>query len=295
MILSTGDLLSLTDTAITAARQAGAILTHYPQGEIAVQNKIGGESLASQVLTEVDLLCQEVILKTLLPTCQSFDLALLSEESIDDKKRLEKDYFWSIDPLDGTLAFIESTSGYAVSIALVSRTGEALIGVIYDPIKQTLYHAVRGLGAFRNKQAWRIEKLSFPASTSLTIVSDRSFLQQSYYTRVMSELEGFALESGFDGLQSIQHGGAAMNSCWVLENSPACYFKFPKSKNGGGSLWDYAASTCIFSETGAYVSNIHGQALELNRADSCFMNHQGILYASTPDIAQKVREIYRMI
>lgn len=292
MTLSTDDLLLLGNTAITAALQAGEVLTHYPRHRITVQNKGGGDSLASQVLTEVDLQCQQVILKTLLPTCQSFDLALLSEESMDDKKRLEKDYFWSIDPLDGTLAFIESTSGYAVSIALLAKTGEALIGVIYDPIKQTLYHAIKGLGAFRNKTSWRIEQPAIGSSSYLTIVSDRSFLQYSYYTKVMSELEIYAHECGFNGLHSIQHGGAAMNACWVLENAPACYFKFPKKQNGGGSLWDYAASACIFNETGAIVSNIHGQALELNRADSCFMNHQGILYASSGDIAQQIRKIY---
>ena len=292
MILSSDDLLLLGNSAISAALQAGEVLTHYPRHKVIVKNKSGGDSLASQVLTEVDLQCQQVILETLLPTCQSFDLALLSEESIDDKKRLEKDYFWSIDPLDGTLAFIEATSGYAVSIALLAKTGEALIGVIYDPIKKTLYHAIKGLGAFRNKTSWHIKQPALSGSCYLTIVSDRSFLQGSYYSKVMSELEIFAHKSGFNGLHSIQHGGAAMNACWVLENAPACYFKFPKKQNGGGSLWDYAASACIFNETGAIVSNIHGQALELNRGDSCFMNHQGILYASSPDIAQQIRKLY---
>lgn len=38
----------------------------------------------------------------------------------------------------------------------------------------------------------------------------------------------------YDGLKIIQQGGAAMNACWVLEQEPACYFKFPKPEAGGG-------------------------------------------------------------
>ncbi|MBE9525812.1 MAG: inositol monophosphatase [Proteobacteria bacterium] len=292
MLLSHKDLQTLADIAISAACQAGDILIQYAQQEVIVQHKIGGENLASQVLTKVDILCQEVILKILQSSCKDFDLALLSEESEDDQSRLEKDYFWSIDPLDGTLPFIESTSGYAVSIALVSRSGSAVIGVIFDPIEKTLYHAIRGCGAFRNKQAWSIEVSSI-TNHPLTIVSDRSFLKYPYYEAVISELKHFAHERGLDGLKTIQHGGAAMNACWVLENSPACYFKFPKTQNGGGSLWDYAASSCIFNEIGAYVNDIHGQALELNRADTCFMNQQGVLFTTHKNIEKKIQEIYK--
>lgn len=74
----------------------------------------------------------------------------MTEESPDNRERLKKDFFWCIDPLDGTLPFIESTSGYAVSIALVAHDGTPYIGVIYDPVEQVLYHAVKGCGVLRN-------------------------------------------------------------------------------------------------------------------------------------------------
>lgn len=287
MPLSHHNLISLADTAISAACQAGEIIQQHSQHQLNIQTKIAGDSIASQVLTEVDLLCQTSILKILQPSCQEFNLAILSEELEDDKARLEKDYFWSIDPLDGTLPFIENNSGYAVSIALVSRAGTALIGVIYDPIEKVLYHAIDGAGAFRNHQAWQLQQNQF-----LTFVSDRSLLQQKNYPQLKPQIENMALELGYTGIKTIQHGGAAMNACWVLENAPACYFKFPKSQNGGGSLWDYAASSCIFNQINAYVSDIYGHPLQLNRADSCFMNHRGILYASDDYIAQKIQTIF---
>lgn len=86
-----------------------------------------------------------------------------------------------------------------------------------------------------------------------------------------------------------------MNACWVLEKSPACYFKFPKPEDGGGCLWDYAATACLFNESGAVVSDIQGQSLDLNRPDSSFMNHRGVLYASTPAMAKEIMYLFQEI
>jgi len=295
MHLTKNELDLLAQKAVSAARSAGAIISQYSKKSVSVQKKTGGESPASQVVTKVDYLCQEAILKILLPTCEQFDLALLTEESEDNKKRLEKDYFWCIDPLDGTLPFIESTPGYAVSIALVSCSGSAVIGVVFDPVKQILYHAVQGKGAFLNNKPWQLLSTAITQSSVLTIVSDRSFLQLDYYTQLMTELENIALQSGFSTIKTIQYGGAVMNACWVLENSPACYFKFPKEQQGGGSLWDYAATVCIFNELGGIVADIYGRPLDLNRSDSCFMNHRGIYYAYGCDIDKQILEIYNIL
>jgi 3'(2'), 5'-bisphosphate nucleotidase/myo-inositol-1(or 4)-monophosphatase len=291
MKLTDSDLLLLAQYAITAARQAGQIINQYSHRPITVKTKAGGTSLASQVVTEVDHLCQDVILQTLIPTCETFDLALLSEETPDDLKRLKKDYFWCIDPLDGTLPFIESTPGYAVSIALVARDGNPHIGIIYDPVEQTLYHAIKGQGAFRNGKPW-ILKPSSPKQ-SLTFIADRSFKQHSSFSETLAELQNLAATMGYKGCNTILYGGAVMNACWVLEKLPACYFKFPKPEAGGGSLWDYAATACLFLEAGAITSDINGAPLDLNRPDSTFMNHNGVLYASDQMLAEQIMDLYK--
>ena len=71
----------------------------------------------------------------------------------------------------------------------------------------------------------------------------------------------------------------------VLEHAAACYIKLPKPEDGGGSIWDFAATACIVREAGAWVSNIHGAELDLNRRDSTFMNHQGVVFASSEQLA----------
>ena len=83
-----------------------------------------------------------------------------------------------------------------------------------------------------------------------------------------------------------------MNACKVLANPHACYVKFPK-QNGGGSLWDYAGTACIFSEVGAIATDIYGQPFDLNRADSTLMGHRGILFATDETLAQRIRALFR--
>jgi len=80
-----------------------------------------------------------------------------------------------------------------------------------------------------------------------------------------------------------------MNAMQVLEDPPGCYFKFPKPQQGGGSLWDFAASTAIFDACGAVACDFYGQPLELNRVESTFMNHRGVLYATDAVLAGEIQ------
>lgn len=295
MRLSDNDLYLLGQCAISAACQAGHLIAGYSQRAVAVNTKNAGSSLAAQVVTEVDHLSQEIILQTLHPACEIYDLAVLSEEAPDDQLRLHKDFFWSIDPLDGTLPFIESVPGYSVSIALVSREGLPLIGVVYDPLTQTLFHAIKGQGAWINQRALEPMK-SFPAAKkTLTFITDKSFADDGLYQATLLGLEHIALDLGYAGAVLQLQGGAAMNACQVLTNSSACYFKFPKPHLGGGSVWDYAATSCLFQEAGAPVSDVYGDSLALNPVGSLFMNHCGVLYSSDQAIANKMIGLYQKL
>lgn len=288
MMLKEKELIQLCQIAIDAAIEAGQIISENKDRQLDVKNKTGADSLASQVVTEVDLLSQEVILKHILPTCKEFDLALLTEESTDDKSRFEKDFFWCIDPMDGTLPFIKSNPGYSVSIALISKSGEPLIGVVYDPLEETLYHAIKGKGAFKNREEWRPE--TGKGNTKVTLVIDPGFSKHKWYDATLE-----AFKSTYKKVQMIELGGAVMNAVWVMDNSPALYFKFPKKETGGGSLWDFAATACIFNETNAIVSDFFGNPLDLNRSDSSFMNHRGVIYASSFKLKEQIISVYKSL
>ncbi|NPD44260.1 MULTISPECIES: 3'(2'),5'-bisphosphate nucleotidase CysQ [unclassified Lentimicrobium] len=270
------NLSLLTNIAIKAAHSAGKVIQKYMNDEIKVENKKGGESYASQVLTAVDLECEKVILSHLLPTCDEFDIALLSEETEDDGSRFEKDFFWCIDPMDGTLAFINKQAGFSVSIALVAKDGTPYIGVVFDPSTDTLYHAIKGKGAFKNGIPWKIKHII----NLLTYTTDRTLEDTPRATEIESLLNKHVEKLGLNGLREIAGAGAVLNAILVLENGPACMLKLPKKENGGGSIWDFAATACIYQELGLPATNYKGGKLDLNKKDGTFMNHEGVFYAN---------------
>ncbi len=292
MRLETEDLVYLCEFAIEAARAAGKHIAENSVGDVQVNRKSDQGTYASQVVTEVDLECDKIILGHLQSTIEKFDLGLLTEETEDRGDRLEKDYFWCVDPLDGTLPFIEKTHGYSVSIALVSKSGEPQIGVIYDPKEALLYHAIAGVGAFKNEDMWLLEPPQ--SSKTLTWIMDRSLLDDPRFGMLQKELESYAEKKGQE-LKTIQIGGGALNACWVLECAPACYLKLPKKSNGGGSLWDYSASACIHEWMDGSVTDIFGGALELNRKESTYLNHRGVLYSSDTALAKDLMELCQRI
>ncbi|MDB0031533.1 inositol monophosphatase, partial [Opitutales bacterium] len=258
------DLNRLTTHAVNAALDAGDLIKHYQDIEVEVLHKDGGDTYASQVVTEVDQKAQDAILRILKPTCCEFDLALLTEESEDDCSRFEKNYFWCIDPLDGTLPFTRKEPGYSVSIALVARDGSPQIGVVYDPVHDILWQATKGYGVKRNGIPWKMQS----KGNELVFTYDRSFEDHPERLRVLRELENYAGSVGLQGVVATQFGGAVINACHSLESAPGCHFKFSKPQEGGGSIWDYAATACLYEEAGAEVSDVHGNPLDLNRQDS---------------------------
>ena len=285
--MKVGDFEKLTGLAVHAAKEAGRIINSFSQQEVEVECKDGGHTYASQVVTVVDRKAQDAILETLSPACDEYDFALLTEESEDDHSRFQKEYFWCIDPLDGTLPFTKKEPGYSVSIALVAKCGKPQIGVVYDPVHDVLWEAAIGRGVKKNDQPWMMNS----DSEILTFTYDRSFEKHPERQKVLDELNSYAQALGLTKVHAAQYGGAVINACHALESAPGCHFKFAKPEEGGGSIWDYAATACLFEQAGASVSDVYGDALDLNRSDSTFMNHRGAVYATDASLASKIRAI----
>ena len=291
MNLGATDLRQLGNIAAQAAAAGGEVIATYSVRGVEVETKRGGESYASQVVTEADRESQAAVLDILRPTLERFDLGLLAEESTDDLSRFEKDFFWCVDPLDGTLSFIEEHAGYSVSVALVSKTGTPMIGAVLDPSTGLLYTAIKGQGAFRNREAFRCDLSSQRASGPLKLFADRSLKTDPRYESLLAQLTDVARARGLDGLEPIFGQGAVLNGCCVAAEASACYFKLPNPKPSGGSLWDFSASAGIVLEWGGIVSDIFGAPLDLNRPVGTFMNHRGVLFASDVDLAKQIRAI----
>ncbi|WP_298555825.1 inositol monophosphatase family protein [uncultured Algibacter sp.] len=268
------DLQHLTNIAIEAALSAGNIIQKHMNTDVVVEQKEGGSTYASQVVTKVDRACETIILSHLKPTCKTFDIGLLSEETEDDKSRFEKDAFWCIDPLDGTLAFINKQPGFSVSIALTAKDGTPLIGVVFNPSTQTLYHAIKSNGAYKNNNPWNIKN----TNDYLTYLTDKKLKDTPKSTEIQKILNRHQANLGLKNIKEISGKGAVMCAISVLENGPACFLKFPKKELGGGSIWDYAATACIYTELGLLATDFNGEPLDLNKKDGTFMNEKGVYY-----------------
>ncbi|MEM7374409.1 MAG: inositol monophosphatase family protein [Bacteroidota bacterium] len=270
------DLKQLSKIAIKAALAAGKVIQKYMSEEVAVEKKQGGASYASQVVTKVDKESESIILSHLIPSCEEFGLALVSEETEDDGSRFEKDFFWCVDPMDGTLAFIKKQPGFSVSIALLAKDGTPFIGVVFDPSTDLLYHAIKGHGAYKSGSLWEIN----PANEHLSYVTDRKLKDTPRLEEIEELLAGMAKKMNLNGVQEIDGAGSVINAIRVLEHGPACMLKFPKKEKGGGCIWDYAATACIYRELNLPATNFEGGRLDLNRKDGTFMNHEGIFFSN---------------
>ncbi|MCX2742737.1 inositol monophosphatase [Mangrovivirga sp. M17] len=266
----------LTDTAIEAAKKAGNYIKSFPREDLNVEMKDEQETLASQVVTQVDKEVESLIVEHLKDSMSEYDLGLLTEETTDDQSRLKKAFFWCIDPIDGTLSFVENQEGYAVSIALISRSGVPCIGVVYDPVNSVLYYASKGLGAYKDGH-----KIQINESDDLNIYLDRSSAKDERYEKILDHLK----KQGFNITGPKLGYGAVMNAIKSIENAPGCYFKLSKKSEGGGSIWDFAATCCIYTEAGLTCINEEGQPLNLNNEKTTFMHESGIIYSSNHEVA----------
>ncbi len=287
--LTRTELKTLRDTAITAAAEAGQYIQSQFDQHYVKQTKVGGDSLASQIVTEVDIEAQRIILSYLEESIGSHDLGLLTEESEDDESRAVKDYFWCIDPMDGTLPFTEQRTGYAVSIALISNAGDPVIGVVYIPDLADCYASIQGEGVSLNNQPFMRNESQ--DKNTIHVFMDQSFKAESYFEFVTTQLEALTLKSM--ARQIVYHSsfGGVRNAIGVMSSGAGCYFKFPKSRPGCGSIWDYAATRLFFEELGLPVSDAKGASLHLNNTTTTFMNHGGILYSTNDKLVKSIQEI----
>lgn len=269
--------VKLQKIAEEAAKKAGSYIHSHKENNIETEFKKNQKSLASQVVTEIDRNSQKIILDELYPTIIKYNLGVLTEESNDDGSRFMKDFFWAIDPLDGTLSYINQTDGYSVSIALISKCGDVIIGVVYNPVNDLLYSSIKGSGVFCNGLILTKRNRNFSFSY------DSSFNESKYFQNSIAVINDYALSKKISKIITIAKSGAVINAVSIIESGAGCYFKFPKSTIGGGAIWDFAATSLFFSEMGYIVTNFYNKEINFN-SENLFMNSNGIIFSTDIDL-----------
>lgn len=278
--LTSEQLNTLMHQGSEAALKAGRYIQEKGKQPFTVQLKEGVVSLDAQVVTEIDLASQAIIIEGLREGMQRFDVGLLGEETPDDLSRHRKPYFWCIDPLDGTLPFTQKREGSAVSIGLVNRRGQSVLGIIYDLNTSVLYAGNSAdKKTYKQHEIWRPEPSH---SNTLHLFVDKNLRDHTYFSHWINELKSNITTYGWESLTLHSGMGSVKQSLSVLEHANAVFVKYPK-KNGACSIWDIAASVAVYESLGFYARDLFGNAFQLNPPAGELTLHKVGLYFSHDD------------
>jgi myo-inositol-1(or 4)-monophosphatase len=244
------DLAKALDDARKGAEIACELMMRRYKGEYAVYTKEDAGDRAGAVLTEADLECDAALqehFSALYP-----DHAIVSEESVEKLVEgwHEKEWIWFIDPIDGSLSYLEGTDNFGVSIGL-TRRGEAVLGVLGNPARGLEAWAVRGMGAYVNGQ---LVKLGSAADDLPRLMLSSTQSSRYSYKRAMELLAPSKIVT----LESV-----VTKTMLLLQDEADYYFSLPFEvfKGGCPSAWDFAGSVAIATEAGWFASDIYGEPM----------------------------------
>jgi myo-inositol-1(or 4)-monophosphatase len=244
----------MLNIAVKAARRAGSIIARASDNLdiLTVRHK----SL-NDLVSEVDKAAEEAIIDTLRTAYP--DHAFLGEESGPSG---DSDHVWIIDPLDGTTNFLHGFPVYCVSIAMTLK-GVLTHGVIFDPVRNDLFTASRGSGAFLNDRRLRVSKREKLIDT--LIGTGFPFRIQEHTDAYVAMMKDFMHKTA--GIR--RPGAAALDLANVAAGRLDGFWEI------GLSPWDMAAGALMIQEAGGLVGDLQGDDGYLQK---------GMIVAANPKI-----------
>ena len=247
--------------ALKLARDAGALILDYYDRPVRVEHKQEVGASYTEPVTIADRAANELIVTGLHREFP--DDGILAEESLDTDRRLGKQRVWMIDPLDGTNGFIARQGDFAVQIGL-AVDGISVLGVVFLPLADLLYHAVEGGGAWVERHGFEPE----PAR-----VSDTSDVKQMRLAASRSHRSP-RMDRVMDALElkeEVQRGSVGVKVGLIVERQCDLYIHLsPRTKQ-----WDTCAPEIILREAGGNFTDLFGEPLRYNVPE--VQNHNGIV------------------
>jgi myo-inositol-1(or 4)-monophosphatase len=253
---------------INAARKAARRLVR-DFGE--VENLQVSMKGAGDFVSAADRKAEETIREALMYARPAY--GWLGEESEPEEGR-DGMHRWIVDPLDGTSNFLHGFPHWAISIAL-ERKGEITAGVVYDPIKDELFAAEKGAGAYVNNRRLRVsarrEMIEMLFGTGIPFANS-SHLPRSLRTlaKLMPQCAGVR-----------RAGAAALDLAYVAAGRLDGYWE------AGVQPWDIAAGTLLVREAGGIVRDYTDDALDPVQT--------GTIMAANAQVAESFQTILRSV
>jgi myo-inositol-1(or 4)-monophosphatase len=219
------------DAAIKAARAAGALVRENFGGPL----RVNAEE-AHDIKLELDVRSQELITKSLLEKFP--DHAILGEEGSEENS--STDFEWVIDPIDGTVNYFYGIPHFCISIALREQ-GEIIVGVIYDPIREELWHAERGGKAYLNQKPITVSQSTDISRSIVSVGMSKSMAELEIGFLILKDLMARARKCRL-------MGSAALDLAYVASGRLDAYIE--RSVN----WWDIAAGVLLVKCAGGELA-----------------------------------------
>lgn len=243
------------------AIEAGNLTLDYFEdaGMQGVDSKADGSPVTLADKEAEDLI--SVALEKILP-----NVLMVGEEThqVRDLSNLsEQDYFWLVDPLDGTKEFISGSGEYTVNIALIHKC-EPVMGVVYAPVPGDLFAGFIDPDGHKEALIWREDTdkekpihVRTPPSKGITVIASKNHGSAS-------ELDKFL--EGFKVAKTMKKG-SSLKICMIAAGKADLY-----PRHGPTCEWDTAAGHAVLSAAGGDITDFDGKPLRYGGSDPKFLN-----------------------
>ncbi len=215
------------------------------QAKVFVQNRDMAEHIKvkgpADYVTQVDTNIQNFLSEKLHELAP--DIQFLGEE--EGLHAMSGDTFWILDPIDGTTNLIHDYQHSTISLGLYEK-GEIVMGIVYDPFREEIFHAEKGKGSFRNGEPIHVAAAETLGDTIISIGT-------APYQKELAHENFQKFERIFTKCQDIRRtGSAAMDLAYVACGRTGGFFEARLQP------WDFAAGMLLISEAGGRVTRFDG-------------------------------------
>ena len=239
----------MLNTAVKAARRAAAVIN---RASFDIDRVTITEKQPNDFVTDIDQAAEQAIIETLLKAYP--DHAILGEESgASANLNDESEYAWIIDPIDGTVNFMHGYPNHCISIALAQR-GVVTNAVVYDPVRNDLFTATKGAGAYLNDKRIRVNKLDRVANALLASGHGPGPKAIDEYLKMYAFMA--------ERCHGVRSAGSA-----ALELANVAAGRLDGFYHKGLKQWDIAAAALLVTEAGGIVGEFNGESDYMKKGD----------------------------
>ncbi len=232
---------------INIAYDAGkAILEIYESDDLGIESKAD-----ESPLTKADKAANDIICAGLAKITPGIPIISEENKEVSYEQRKDYDYFWMVDPLDGTKEFIKRNGEFTVNIALIHNQ-KSIAGVVYAPVLDNMYYAIEGEGAYiieDNEQVPLVSNVYHKHDSKLKVVCSRSHLNEATQAFVDDYSEPELIAKG-----------SSLKFLILAEGGAELYPRLAPTME-----WDTAAAHVILTESGGSITQPNGSPLLYNK------------------------------